>query len=788
MVAARHKKLLRDIWRLKGQLMAIALVVACGIAAFVLSQSAISSLEYARDGYYDRYRLADVFASLKRAPLRVLDRIEKIPGVAVAYPRVMFGVNLSIDGMSEPASGLIISVPEYGESPLNALYMIEGQRPNASDTSGVVISEAFAEAHGFSVGSQFKAVINGRLRTLSVRGVALSPEYVYSLSPGQLFPDNKRFGVMWMNIRALEAATDMDGAFNDLTLSLTKEAKVADVLDALDRILVPYGGRMAISKDDQASYWFVQNELTQLRSMGSAIPVIFLGVAAFLLNIVLARQIATERTQIGMMKAIGYSNWAVGWHYLAFAVVIVLVGALMGAALGGFFGSQLLDMYTIYFRFPSLDYVFDPKTYIVTFIISFLAAVLGTIRAVWGVAKLPPAEAMRAAPPANYQRSLLDRLGLFKPLPTPARMIVRHLERKPLRAIFSVIGISLSAAIFIASMFAINALDYILDVQYSVMNRENVSINFVEDRSLKALDEVTHLPGVLKAEPFRQVPVKLQFETRSEQSVLTAIPSDAQLKRMVNADMQAVTIPDQGLMMSGALAKILGVRLGDVVTAQVLIGRQRLLELPVVGLVEEFMGLSVFTNLSYLNRALGDGAMMSGAALITDRQSNPLLFEKVKAIPLIATTHMKEFVLESVEEAMTASLNQTIIFNTVFAGLIAFGVIYNTARITLSERAREMGSMRVMGFYRQEVSIVILGELTLLVLIGLPIGIFMGIGMSEAIAANLDSELFRLPVIITGGLIANTVMVILAAAILSGIVVWRKLQHLDIIGVLSSGE
>lgn len=782
------RKLIRDLWRLKTQLIAISFVVACGIATFIMARSAVDSLEMARDIYYERYRMADVFAGAKRAPLILDERLRSIPGVAQVYPRIRFAVTLDVAGMDEPAVGALISVPDIGESPLNGLYLRRGRLLEPGETDSVLISEAFAEAHDFRPGDSLKAVINGRLRTLRIAGIVLSPEFVYSLGPGQIMPDDKRYGVLWMNRRALEAVVDMDGAFNNVVLTILPGANADVVMDDLDRLLAPYGGIDAYPRKDQLSNWFVENELTQLRGMAVIVPIIFLSVAAFLLNIVLSRQIATEREQIGIMKAMGMLDRSIGLHYVKFAAVVVLLGTALGTAIGAWVGSGLTEMYTQFFRFPVLAYVFDPATVSTGALISMLAAMVGAVGAVHRVATLPPAEAMRPAPPANYHKTVLEALHLESLLSQSARMIVRHLERRPGRAVLSVTGISLAVAILIASMFMIDALWHMIDVQYELANREDVTVTFNEPKAVRALDEVTHLPGVLAAEPIRSVPVRFRHGHLTHRTGITGIRDGGSLRRMIDANLNPVPMPDRGLMLSQKLAEILDVQAGGPVTLEVLEGRKPVREVVVAGVVQEYIGANAFMELDALNELMGEAPSISGAALLTEKGGDKELLASIKGIPQIAGTVLKGFAIQAVYDIMAEFIVQQTLFNTIFAGMIAFGVVYNTARISLSERARELASLRVLGFRTGEVAYVLLGELVLLVLVSLPIGIVLGWGLSVMVTQSLDTEMFRLPLHISMRTYGYAVLTVLVAALISGLVVWQRVLRLDIVEVLKTRE
>jgi len=342
---ALQRKLLRDLWRLRGQVLAIALVIASGVAVLVMSLGTIEALRQTAAAFYDRSAFADVFATLKRAPEGLVRRIAEIPGVRTVETRIARFTLLDVAGFSEPVVGRIVSIPEQGEPLLNRLFLVRGRMVAPDRPDEVVLSEAFADVHGLGPGSELKALINGKQRRLRVVGLALSAEYVYAMAPGSLMPDEKRFGVLYMGREALAAAYDLDGAFDDLSLSLLRGTSPETVIARLDPLLAPYGGIGAYARKDQISNWFLMSEIEQLANMVTVLPTIFLAVAAFLTSMVLNRLIAIERSEIGLLKAFGYSNAAVGWHYAQLVIAIAGLGVLLGCGLGAWFGRGMTKMY-----------------------------------------------------------------------------------------------------------------------------------------------------------------------------------------------------------------------------------------------------------------------------------------------------------------------------------------------------------------------------------------------------------------------------------------------------------
>lgn len=788
MISAINRKLFRDLWHIRGQALAIALVIACGMSTFVMSLSTYSSLSLISQTYFDRYRFGDAFAQLQRAPDSLTDRIREIPGVSQVQTRIVKQVTLDVPGLAEPATGRLISLPESNETTLNALFLRAGRFPEPYRRDEVLAGEAFMNANKLEPGDKIQAVINGKKQSLHIVGTALSPEYLISVTPGEILPDDKRFGMLWMDHESLSSVYNMEGAFNDVSLSLRREASLPDALQRLDLLLEPYGGFESYGRDDQISFRFLSDELKQLRAMSIISPTIFLGVSAFLLNVVISRIVSTQREQIAMLKAFGYSNWRVVRHYLELILMIVGVGILLGIGWGSVLGQGMTSMYAEFYRFPLIYFQLDLRVVIGGTFLCLLFAVGGTYRTVRAAAKLPPAEAMHPEPPAHFRATILERLGLQAFLSSTIRMILRQLERKPLKSALSAFGISLSAAVLVLGRFSIDSLDYLMEHQFAVSQRQDITVTLVEETHLGAFHELRNLPGVMRAEPFRSVPVRVRYRALEKELALTGIDPDGELMRVVNSELRPVELPPEGVILSEQLAKILQVKPGEDIRVEVLDGRRQHANLHVAGTVSDFSGTNAYLSIDALRSFLQEGPSISGAYLQVDNDQLDRLYRQLKETPRVAGVAVLKASRQSFEDTIAENILTMTFFNIIFACVIAIGVVYNTARISLSERARELATLRVIGFTRAEVSSILLGELAVLTLVAIPVGLLIGYGFAAVLVTGLQTDLYRIPLIIepwTFGFAAGIVMV---AALVSGLIVRRKVDHFDLISVLKSRD
>lgn len=785
---AINKKLLRDIWALRGQAVAVCLVISCGVAISVMSLSTLSSLSDTRDAYYSRFHFAHLFANVRRAPKQLEERVSALEGVAKVDSRIVFDVTLILEGMSEPASARLVSIPDHGTPRLNGLYLRRGRMPEVGRGIEVLVGESFAERHGFVPGDAVEAVLNGRKRTLRMVGIALSPEYVLQIKPGQLLPDPERFGVFWVPQTTMEAAFDMKGAFNDLSVSLMAGANEPETIRRVDSILDTWGNVGCFGRDQQMSARYLDDEIRQLRGTGMIVPIVFLSVAAFLLNIVLSRQIQTQRDQIAALKAFGYSNWDVGWHYFKFILLIVFAASLLGTLVGAWMGRGLTELYTTFYRFPIFQFHLDFHSTLAASSLSLMAASLGGVGAVMAAVRLPPAEAMRPEPPARYGLTFIERIGLGGWLPKTVRMIVRQLQRRPWKSILSALGISMGTSVLVVGGFMSDALDYLIDFQFKVSQREDVMVTFQETLPQSVIADLNHLPGVVKVEPFRSLPVRLVNGARSRRLAIMGLPPDGQLFRLYDADERLQSLPENGLLLSEKVADVLGIKVGERIEVQALEGKRPKSQIVVSGLIRDFGGMNAYMRMQAIQELMLQPPVASGAWLMVDDDQKDEVYSALKNSPSVGGVSVRQASIQSFIETVAENQLMLQTFNILFACVIASGVVYNTARISLAERSRELATLRVLGFTTTEVSAILLGEMLILTSIAIPLGLLLGNFLTWLTTLGLQTEMYRIPFVVSSKTWFQAASVVVMATLVTSIFVQRRIRKLDLIGVLKSPE
>ncbi|MEA5445405.1 ABC transporter permease [Gammaproteobacteria bacterium AB-CW1] len=783
-----HRKLLRDLGRLKGQVAAIAVVIAAGVMTLILAVTNLESIQHSQQRFYEEQRFADVFVALTRAPESVSERLGAIPGVNRVETRIRAGIRLEVPGYSDPVRGQLHSIPDGRQPDINALYLREGSLPEPGRSDQVAISEPFAEAHDLRAGDRLTAIINGREERLTVSGIALSPEWIYQIGPADILPDYERFAVLWMNRRAVANAFDLDGAFNSAVFTLQAGADAEPVIDAIDEILAPYGGIGAHDRDDQLSHRFLEEEIDQLRVMAVMLPTIFLGVSAFLLSVLMGRIIRTQRQAIAVLKAFGYSNRDMALHYGALTGIVVLVGAVAGVLMGGWAADHLVQVYLEYFRFPELDARIAPRYILLGVAVAGGAAALGTWRAVRRAVSLAPAEAMRPPAPETFKQGWIERSRLGRLLDQSTRIILRNLARHRFKATLSALGIGLSAALMLVGSFQFGAVDKLFDTQYRLVQKSDVILHFTDPTPERSLNELMHVPGVQFAEGFRNVPVRLINEQHDYRTSIQGMDTEPRLLGLIDKQHRPISLPPEGLLLTDFLADHLQLRPGDPLTVEILEGHRRTLEVELAGVVSEPLGVSAYMERRALNRLMREGPAISGAWLLTDNARNDELFDALWDVPRVASIGLIGDAERRIREYIADTVLVTMGFLLLLAGSIAFAVVYNNARIAFAERERELATLRVLGFTRAEVSWILIGELALITLIAIPVGWLMGTGFALALSEAMAMDMFRIPFVISVQTYAFSALGVVVATILSLLLITRRLYRLDMVSALKTVE
>lgn len=788
MVTALNKKLWRDIIKLRSQIITIALVVCSGVSVLIASVNTYISLKNAQQEFYANYHFADVFASLEKAPNNLEKRITEISGVSQVETRVVEDVILDLEWVSEPAVGRFISIPDKNTSSLNQLFLRQGRMPDSNRHDEVLVNESFAKSHEIKLGDTIVALLKGHREKLKIVGIVLSPEYVYAIRGEDLLPDNRHFGVFWMDRKALSTSFGMQDAFNDVSIKLAPNASEQFVMTQLERLFDSYALTVAYTRKDQISDRFVTNEIKQQKIIATYIPPIFLIVAAFLLNLVTGRLISKEREQIATLKALGYRDFAIAYHYIKIILVIIIIGAFGGVSLGAWFGNLMTQLYTEYFRFPNFPYIFSYFAAIIGILVCFLAALFGALRAIQQVVNLMPAVAMKPPIPMMYRATLIEKINLFSKLSSSIKMVYRYIFRHFLRTILTCIGIALAMAIVILGLFWQDAIRYLINTQFIMTQREHAIVNFTNPVNQISLQELNKIIGITNSEGYRIAPARLTYQHRSELTSLFGIPENAKLKILLDKNLNRLNIPKHALLISEGLAERLHLTVGDKVNVELLEGNKAKTQLTVQGIINDYVGMFAYIEIEALNRLLNEDRLINSAAITVDTKHIKNLYKEIKKIPKIGTITFKTSIIKTFEETFAKHI---LVFTTIlasFAIIIAVSVVYNNASITLAERARELTTLQVLGFTQREVSRLLFLNHVVEIVISTPLGLIIGYLLSWSILQLMQTDWFKIPFVIEAKTYFISIMVIFLSSLISFYIIQRKASRLNLTSVLKVAD
>ncbi|PIQ23586.1 hypothetical protein COW36_14065 [bacterium (Candidatus Blackallbacteria) CG17_big_fil_post_rev_8_21_14_2_50_48_46] len=786
-----YHKLRRDLWQSKGQVAAVTAVITCGIAIFVAFFACYRNLVLTRDSYYASYRFHDFSIQLEKAPLSAVFKLADLAGVRAVRGRIVKDVNLTVAGQNETKIARITSFPLRHERVIDGLHLMNGRYFSASGIDECLVNDRFLTANQLKPGDRITVNVNGRRQSLKIVGAAQSPEYVYTIRNAQeMLPNPRKFAIVWVQEAWAESHLDMKGAVNEIVGEVFEPSRLKLLLDKAEDLLKPYGVYAKIQRKDQLSNWYLQSELEGLKVSSSVTPTIFLIIAALILVILLTRMVRREQMQIGLLKAYGYTNFEVAMHYVRFAGLVGLIGGLLGYVLGQWMGRGMITIYVDYFSFPILKYQFYPDLFLRAQAISIACGLLSALTVVRGVVKISPAIAMRDSPPRSAKRMFLEYFPrLWQRLSFTNKMIFRNMARYPMRSGFTVLGVMLSTAIVIMGYFSSDAMGFLIHHQFELVQREDIRLTLYLERGKEALFEAQRLPHVRRAEPLLLYPFELRQGWKRKEMLITGLPETHRLFRLLDAQAQPVELGKKGLTLMDIEANRLGLKVGDTVTLKPLFGRvTREKKVVVEKIVTQFLGAGAYMQLETLSHLLGEAYALNALLLQIDPGSQAEVSAKIKDLPAVAAVEIKSDSLDNFNKTMGESMGISNFFLTLFAGIIAVAVIYNSTAINITERSREMASLRVLGYTTQEVGRIVFNENLFLSLFGLLLGLPVGTWMCMAITQAYVTDVYRFPFYLSNKTYWISALTILGYVLVSNWLSRKRIASLDMVEALKSRE
>lgn len=787
------RKLLRELYSSKWLLLAITSIIAVGVACLVAMGSAYNNLNEAKRRYYLQCRMADFSIELKKVPVAALEPVARLPGVTEIRPRIQFYATVDLPEVEAPLNGLVLSLPDRRRPIINDIVLRKGGYFTPTRENEVIVNDAFARQHQLRPGQWIHLVLNNRRQELFIVGTAISSEFVYLLGPGALMPDPEHFGVFYLKHTYAEDVFDFDGAANQVVGKLTPEVRDRPrvLLRKAEDMLSSYGVFSSTPLADQPSNKYLSQEIQGLRSFGVVMPIMFLAVAAMVLNVLLTRLAEQQRTVVGTLKALGYSDRQVFAHFLKFGVTVGLAGGALGCVLGYVLAELMTIQYRWFFEFPELNNYFYAGLQFSGLTISCLFAILGSLHGTRAVLKLAPAEAMRPRPPKQGGAVLLERVGwLWSRLGSGWRMVLRGVIRNRVRTAAGIFAAAMGASILVSVFMMVEATNYLIDFQFRWIVRSDIDLSLKDEHGRDALREAARLPGVRRAEPMLNVGCTFYNGPYRKKGGIVGLAPGARLTVPRDLEGRPIRIPSAGLAMSRKLAEVLRLKRGDSVRFRPVKGLRRMHRAPVAEISDSYMGTAVYADIHYLSRLVGEELALTGVQLAVDRdpRHTAALYRELKQMPVLQAVNSRGDMIRSLEETIIQNMWVFIGLFVIFAGIVFFGSILNSSLVSLAERAREVATLRVLGYGPWQIGSLLLRESMIVTLVGSVLGMPLGYGLTVLIAMAYESEMFRFPVVSSPGTYLWTLVLAVLFTLLAHLAVQRAIHRMDWLEALQAKE
>jgi putative ABC transport system permease protein len=777
------RKALRDLRLLRGQLLAIILLVAAGSATFIMMRSMHSSLVVSLEAYYRTQGYPDIFVDVKQAPSSVYETLRRIEGVSDVRLRVRQHVPVDIPGLEEVASAEVVSLPIVASS-LSSLHYVSGSAPDAETANAAVVYAPFAEANNLCVGDSITVLLNGARTRLRIAGTAISPEYLIIMSPGTLMLDNRRNGVLWMHDEVLATRYNMAGGWNSAVIRVRNGLDPARLRTVIDDAVRPFGSFGASLRNDQLSHRFITDEIRQNEVSALIIPSIIYGVAIFLLNISISRLVLSQRSIVAVLRAFGYSRGAIAGHYVVVAMVVVVIGTLIGAAIGYAGGIRLAQWYMEFYRFPKLIFSIPNQTMFLTVGLAVVAAVVGTLGATRTVFLMQPAEAMKPPAPKTFRPGPLTLLSAAWHIRATSRLMLQNIDRRLLPSLLVLGMIALATSIIILSRYIDDAMDHMMYVEYDRSKLASATVTFNRAVPYAAARELESVDGVARSEPFRSIGIDILASNETYRTTLSSRKPDSRLIRIVDGDGNLQRVPKAGMMMTEYLARRLRLDVGDTVRMVLLEARRDTVSMILASTPREALGAQCYASIEALSELCHEEPLANGAFIESAPVSTARIQSRLKDRPAVIGVLFRDVAIASFTDVYGGNVLVVALYLLLLACLVAIGVLYNNARIVIAERSAELASMRIQGFTVGEVARIILGEQCLITLVGIPLGVGLGIVLCYAISSSVQADFLRIPFAVSRMTILVSASVIIVVSAFVALRIYIMLQRLDLVAVL----
>ena len=782
------KNLLRDIKKSKGQFISILIIVVLGVTFYTAINSAFENLSNSSTKYYEDYRLADIWVDIYNAPIAIKEKLESIPNVKTATGRIIKDASINIS--EENATLRFITLPDIKRDIINDVVIKSGRYFSDSDSNQCLLDEDFFKANNLNLGEYIYPIINGNKVKLKVVGSVKSPEFVYILKDSsEMMADNKRFGIIYIKQSFGEAIFDLKGFINNIAIQISNGSDVKVIKDDVKKALKNYGVKSVIDREEQTSSKMISEEIKQLKSMGGTFPIIFFMVASVIIYIMMGRMVENQRTQIGVLKAVGFTNVQVLTYYMSYSAIIAFIGSFIGSIIGTYMGVGMTKLYNQYFNLPLGDVKIYGEFVVPAFMLTLFFCLFAGYNSCKAIFKIMPSEAMREKSPQSGKKIIVEKIDLiWRNISYLEKIIIRNLFRYKKRALLISIGVIFSSAILLVALSMSDSMNFMIKQQYGNIQDYDIKVKLSKLISVEELNNIKNITHVKELEPVLETGVEISNGWKSKNVGFTALVKDPQMYKVEDKNGNAISIPKNGILISEKLANTLGVKVNDSVNIKFYFPGKDKKEMVVKGIVVQYLGLSTYTSMDNLNGILGEGMIASSAVLKLDNINfENEVKDKLRDMPNVTSVESKTDSLNALLKTM-GGMEASIGVYIILSGILLIAVLYNIATINIFERQRELATLKVLGFTNNEVKKLIFNENYIIVIFGMIIGLPFGKWLGAYLMASSSTDAYTIPYIIEIKTYIIAIILTLLFTAITNLTLMKKIKALDMIEVLKNKE
>ena len=763
--------------------MAAIVVVSIAIMLFVGASISLNTLIDSKDVAYELNNFPDVYARLISISDKKISSLQDIDKIKSFEPRLVEELKIANTNKTIRMMSITNNMGKY--------VLVEGSAPR-ENAFEILIDEKFAEANNYKIGQDITVISNGVKKNMKICGTMFTAEGIYSIRDNStIMPNYSIFSLGFTDIASLQRLTGKN-YYNEILFDLKDNVEFEDVKNDIKREIENYGLINLYPQDDQNSDTMIDGEIDEQRSLMIVMPVIFLSVAILVMGIMVKRIIEQQRMQIGILKSFGYSDFQVGFHYASYCLIIGLIGGIIGCVCGVGFGHIMLSMYKVFFNMEFINNHSQTQLFIMGIALSSTFSVAAGINAATKAVNIMPSEAMRQEAPKSGKKMFIEALPVFNMIfNSRGKMSVRNISRNKKRSFFIILGIALAFAISVLPWSLLNLMDSMIFDRYRYTEKYDIKIflnGFTSksggENALNSMSKIQYKQGIL------EIPVTLEYQGVKEDTVAIGLQQDSRLYTVVDDDKNKVDIPSGMIVLSEKLAEKLKADVGDYISLKSPYSKYKEDKhyIKVGKIVKQSIGMNGYLDITYLSNILGYEEMCNSILLkVEDENYIYDLREKFQDLEKIVSIQSKLENMNQIRQRME-TMYSMIYFMAIIAAAMTFAIVYNTFVVVLLERQREISTLMVLGMKEKDVLSIISLEQNITsiigVILGLPIAKLFIIIMSKTII----TDTFTMPTDMSLNSVLIALVLLVISVVSAQLLASRKLNKIEIVDVLKSGE